>query len=92
MFEKFLIIGASGFVGKNVINYLENLDLESNQIHTIDGKDDIDLTDYSSLNNRIKEIEPTKVINCASFVGGIAYGYKFPAKILHLNSLIVLNL
>ena len=44
MIEKFLIIGASGFVGKNVINYLESLNLESDQINTINGKDDIDLT------------------------------------------------
>lgn len=92
MLDKFLIIGASGFVGKNVVKYLKSLNLDSDQINTINGKDDIDLTNYESLNSRIKEVKPTKVINCASFVGGIAYGYKFPAKILHQNSSIVLNL
>ena len=61
MLDKFLIIGASGFVGKNIVNYLESLNLDSDQINTIDGKDDIDLTNFDSLNSRIKEIKPTKL-------------------------------
>ena len=72
MLDKFLIIGASGFVGKNVVKHLKSLNLDSDQINTINGKDDVDLTNYESLNSRIKEVKPTKVINCASFVGGIA--------------------
>ena len=47
MLDKFLIIGASGFVGKNIVNYLESLNLDSDQINTIDGKDDIDLTNLT---------------------------------------------
>ena len=92
MDDKYLILGSSGFVGKNVKQYFKNLSLGSQNVNFLDGSSDIDLANFDKLNETISLIKPTKVINCSSFVGGIAYGYKYPAKILHLNSQMILNI
>ncbi len=92
MSEKYLILGSSGFVGKNIKDYFKNLDSELYDVDFLDGSKDIDLANFDKLNEIITSIKPTKVINCSSFVGGIAYGYKYPAKILHLNSQMILNI
>ena len=92
MSEKYLILGSSGFVGKNIKDYFKNLDSELYEVDFLDGSKDIDLANFDNLNEIITSIKPSKVINCSSFVGGIAYGYKYPAKILHLNSQMILNI
>jgi GDP-L-fucose synthase len=92
MGDKYLILGSSGFLGKNIKDYFENTETVPKEINYLDGSNEIDLTDFEQLNDKIKSIKPTKVINCSSFVGGIAYGYRFPAKILHLNSQMILNI
>ena len=87
---KILIIGSGGFLGKWVKNILQN-----NQEHLIDeipGKDFVDITKKDEFESFIKSSKPNVVINCAAFVGGIAYGYKYPSKILDLNSKMALNL
>ena len=87
---KILIIGSGGFLGKWVKNILQN-----NQEHLIDeipGKDFVDITKEDEFESFIKSSKPNVVINCAAFVGGIAYGYKYPSKILDLNSKMALNL
>ena len=87
---KILIIGSGGFLGKWVKNILQN-----NQEHLIDeipGKDFVDITKEDEFESFIESSKPNVVINCAAFVGGIAYGYKYPSKILDLNSKMALNL
>lgn len=92
MSEKYLILGSSGFVGKNIKSYVKTLDSELDEFNFLNGKNDVDFLNFEKLNEKIASIKPTKVINCSSFVGGITYGYKYPAKILHLNSQMILNI
>ena len=40
----------------------------------------------------MSEFKPKIIINCAAFVGGISYGYKYPARMLSENSSMAINL
>ena len=86
---KILIIGTNGFLGKHVKNKAIELDYE---VLEITGKQDIDITKYDNLKNFINDSKPEVIINCAAFVGGISYGFKYPAQMLNINALMALNL
>ena len=83
---KILIIGSGGFLGGWVKNLLQNSE------HLIE-KSLVKIYRYNKdkFDSFIKSSKPDVVINCAAFVGGIAYGYKYPSKILNLNKM-ALNL
>jgi GDP-L-fucose synthase len=54
--------------------------------------DGFDLTDGEFSLKAVKQIRPTHIINCAAFVGGIQYGYRFPGDIFRINLQMTLNL
>ena len=87
---KVLVVGSSGFLG----GWVKKLLLEDNEHDVIEihGKKDLDITNIKILNDFFLEHKPQAVINCAAFVGGISYGYKFPAKMLSENTKMALNL
>ena len=87
---KILIIGSGGFLGSHILKKLKNS--SSFEVIEIQGKNQLDITNFQDLNNYLSINKPEIVINCAAFVGGIAYGYKYPAQMLHLNSTMALNL
>ena len=80
-----------------IFNHVETLspkeieDLQKKAADTIIKKD-LDITNIKILNDFFLEHKPQAVINCAAFVGGISYGYKFPAKMLSENTKMALNL
>ena len=85
--KNILLIGSKGFLGKNVFNQAN----EEHNVYSISGKSDCDVSDFESLKNYVAEIDFEYIINCAAFVGGIAYGYKYPAEMLSVNSKIANN-
>jgi len=87
---KILVVGSEGFLGTHVTKKLKND--TSFDISEIRGKKDIDITNYQKLNDYLSYIKPEIIVNCAAFVGGISYGYKYPAKMLYLNSTMAINL
>ena len=87
---KVLVAGSKGFLGKHVKALLDKENKHT--VLEITGKDHIDITQYHVLNNFISESKPDVIINCAAFVGGISYGYKYPAKMLYKNSSMAINL
>ena len=87
---KILVVGSEGFLGTHVTKKLKND--TSFDLSEIRGKKDIDITNFQKLNDYLSYIKPEIVINCAAFVGGISYGYKYPAKMLYLNSTMAINL
>jgi len=87
---KVLIVGSNGFLGSHVKSILNNeYDYE---ILEITGKDKLDITKYDDLDKYLSKSRPDVVINCAAFVGGISYGYKYPARMLYENSMMAINL
>lgn len=87
--KKILIIGAFGFMGKNVANILKN---SQNQIFEESRKTGLDLFSVQSTEDKIKTIKPDVIINCAAHVGSMPYVAKYPANVFHDNSLMYLNL
>tara|TARA_B100001250_G_scaffold169750_1_gene146216 strand:- start:47735 stop:48667 length:933 start_codon:yes stop_codon:yes gene_type:complete len=92
MNQKILILGSTGFLGKNLYNEILDSDLKNDEIITLKGKSEVNILDFDKFDNYIKKIKPDIVFNCSSFVGGIAYGYKYPAKILNDNTQMVINI
>ncbi len=91
--KKILILGATGFLGKNLKEYIENSDRFDNDLLTLhNGKEELDLLNEEKLNKYIKSTKPDIIFNCSAFVGGVSYGYKYPAKLLHDNSKMILNI
>jgi len=87
---KVLIVGSNGFLGSHVKSIINNeYDYEVLQIT---GKEQIDITKYDDLDKYLSKSRPDVVINCAAFVGGISYGYKYPARMLYENSMMAINL
>ena len=89
--EKILVLGSNGFLGKNIREYFESNNYDGEIIYH-EGKEDINLLNENKLSNFLGDVQPNVIINCAAFVGGISYGTKFPAKLLHDNSKMALNI
>ena len=86
--RKILLVGSSGFLGKNVFEKINS----DNDVHVISGKKDCDISKIDEFRSYIDNLDFEYVINCAAFVGGIAYGYKYPAEMLSINSKIANNI
>ena len=87
---KVLVVGSNGFLGKHVKILLDKKNKYN--VLEITGKEQVDITQYHSLSKYLIETKPDIIINCAAFVGGISYGYKYPAKLLYENSIMAINL
>ena len=85
---KILLVGSGGFLGNHVKTILNN----EYDTFEITGKKQIDITKYDKLDKYLSKLKPDIVINCAAFVGGISYGYKYPARMLYENSTMAINL
>jgi len=88
---KILTIGTNGCLG-SWVNKLLQSEHSNFEILEIPGKEECDLTEFSEISNYLKEKSPDVVINCAAFVGGISYGYKYPVEMLSKNSLMAMNI
>ena len=88
--KNILVLGSSGFLGKNVVKKLNFIDNTS--FVEIKGKSDLDITNFQDLSLFLKNRSFNYVINCSAFVGGISFGYKFPADLLSINTQIANNL
>ena len=87
---KILVAGSGGFLGSQVTEKLQNN--ENYDVLEIVGKDQVDITNFDNLKLYLDSNKPEIVINCAAFVGGISYGFKYPAQMLLLNASIAINL
>lgn len=87
--EKILVTGATGFLGNRVVNRLK----KQNITPIITSKSlGLDLRNIDETITFFKENKPDIVLNCASFVGGIQYGYKYPVDLFENNLLMNVSL
>jgi GDP-L-fucose synthase len=83
--KKILVTGATGFLGSQVVQMLRaKRDVEVVSTSLSLG---LDLRNENHTIEFFMSCKPVYVINCAAFVGGISWGYKYPADIFHNNSL-----
>lgn len=89
MRKKILILGGSGFVGKNVTEYFSSSD---NDVSVISKRDGVDLTDFEKTMDCFSAKKPDVVINLAAFVGSLNYVTKQAAEIFDVNMRMLLNI
>jgi GDP-L-fucose synthase len=78
-----LVLGATGFLGKNVCNKLKDIGVDFSVSSLSLG---VDLRDEEQTNDLFYRVQPDIVINCASYVGGIQFSLSH-AKELYCNNL-----
>lgn len=83
-----LVLGATGFLGGNVCRKLKekNLKFVSSSLSL-----GVDLRDEQQTLDLFNKVKPKIVINCASFVGGIQFGYKHTVDLFRNNLQMVTN-
>lgn len=77
-----LVLGATGFLGKTVCKKLKYNNIQFTPTSLTLG---VDLRNENETLDLFKEVKPEIVINCASFVGGIQFGYKHPVELFQNN-------
>ncbi|MEJ2594733.1 MAG: NAD-dependent epimerase/dehydratase family protein [bacterium] len=84
-----LVLGATGFLGKRVCEKLEKAGQEFIPSSRSMGTD---LRDYQQTLDLFSQVKPDLILNCASYVGGIQFGYKHPAELYANNLRINVNI
>lgn len=83
-----VVLGASGFVGRNLMAYLE----QNSKYYVLGwGRDDVDLMDRAALDRALNLVMPDVVVNLAAFVGGIGLNRKNPADMIYRNLVMATN-
>jgi GDP-L-fucose synthase len=88
---KILILGGFGFLGKHILEILEN-NIEKYEYFCASRKNGFDLRDYETVKKLISDYNPKVIIQCAADVGNLNYVYDNAADVIYNNSLIYLNL
>lgn len=83
-----LVLGATGFVGGRVCGLLEAQGKTFERSSLSLG---VDLRERDQAHALFQRLKPSYVLNCASFVGGIQYGIKYPADLYDNNARIITN-
>lgn len=84
-----LVTGATGFLGKRVCRKLDALNLPYTKTSLSLG---LDLRNKEKTLEFFNKVKPTYILNCASFVGGIQFGNKYPVEIFQNNLEITLSI
>ena len=89
MNKQILVIGSEGFLGKHV---KMQLSAQGKNYTEIKGKKHVDISNKKELEDFLKSHKIESIINCAAFVGGISFGYKYQADLLHKNMIMSANI
>ena len=89
MSKNILLIGSQGFLGSHVKSLL---DQNNENYQEIKNKKDVDIRNLKELDKLVMQNDFNSIINCSAFVGGIAFGYKYQADLLQINSLMAVNI
>ena len=84
-----LVTGATGFLGKNVCNKLDEKKIDYKRTSLSMG---LDLREPAQLISFLKNNKIEYILNCAAFVGGIKFGYDYPTEMFNNNLLMTINL
>lgn len=78
--SRVVITGATGFVGRNLINELSDY-----EVIPMNGRNHIDLLSINSLLSFLGQNKPDYLIHCAGLVGGIQFNKNNPIKMINDN-------
>ena len=86
---KILILGSTGFIGKNLLMRLKQ---ENHIIETAERSSGVNITNYEQIHKKIKNFMPEVVYNLASHGGSVHYVKKNAAEVFNDNVQMSLNL
>ncbi len=86
---KIIVFGGYGFVGKSVVEELQSRGYNPIALSRRNG---FDLLNYENAKNKLRELQPDVVINCAAHVGSLHYVTQFAANVVHDNMQMILNI
>lgn len=86
--NKILILGSTGFLGKNLCFKLKQKKIKFSTLT----KKQCNLLDYNKLLRILSKKKPDIIFNCAGKVGGIGYNIKNPSEIFYENIKMLLNI
>jgi GDP-L-fucose synthase len=84
-----LVTGATGFLGSWVCKKLEQRNMVFVKTSLSMG---VDLRNFEQCDDLFDKVKPDIVLHCASYVGGIQFGLKYPAEMFRNNLLISVNI
>ena len=84
--KKILVLGATGFVGRNLIAVFDEAGMETTSSSLGLGDD---LRDQNAANSLFESVKPDFVINCAAHVGSLNYVTEQAADVVHDNTLMM---
>lgn len=84
-----LVLGSTGFLGSNVCQLLDKNGVEYAGASLSTG---VDLRKYVDVDELFGAINPSVVINCASYVGGLQFGLAHPTELFTNNLKMALNI
>ena len=83
---KVLVTGASGLVGRNIVDRLRD-----SYALTLPTHRDLDLLNYRDVEHLLRKTMPDMVIHCAGIVGGIQANLRAPVAFLSENAAMGMN-
>ncbi len=86
--KKILLLGATGFVGKNVKKVFDDNNIKI----IIASTENFNLLDLFGTKAFFEEYQPDFIINCAAHVGSLNYVSQFAANVILDNTRILLNM
>lgn len=86
---KVLVLGGTGFVGRNIMEVLQRAKLDCVSVSRTEG---IDLRDIAAVHKFLHKQKPTCIINCAAHVGSLNYVSQQAANIVLDNTRMILNI
>ena len=86
---KVLVLGSSGFIGKNLISRLK---VDNHEIYTCSRSEGVDILNYQLIAEKIKSVQPKIVFNVASHGGSLHYVDKQAADVFADNVQMALNI
>lgn len=87
---KILVLGGSGFVGKNVLSHLATT--PEHTVISASRKESVDISNYEVFKEFLQKTRPDVIINCAAHVGSLHYVTTYAADVISDNIQMSLNI
>lgn len=94
--KKILVLGNTGFIGKEVVHQLTGHQVFGLSRHSLEPqvarKYTCDITDAHEFTLILNAIKPDVIINCAAHAGSVHYAMRSPASMYYDNMMMLLNM